>query len=85
MFSFITCQELLITFSYVTLTFVVESMAAANAILRSKRTKQLIKKESLEPSSYPQDDSDSSESSSPTKSLVLNLEFLYWYYLVCIC
>ncbi|EFX75992.1 hypothetical protein DAPPUDRAFT_322812 [Daphnia pulex] len=56
--------------SYITLTFVVESMAAANAILRSKRAKQLIKKESLEHSSYPQDDSDSDESESPAKSLL---------------
>jgi hypothetical protein len=49
-------------------------MAAANAILRSKRAKQLMKKETLERSSSPQDDSDSSASSSPTKSLVLNVE-----------
>lgn len=49
-------------------------MAAANAILRSKRAKQLIKKESFERSNPNQDDSDSSASSSPTKSLVLNVE-----------
>ena len=55
-----------------TLTFVVESMAAANAILRYKRTKQLIKKESFERDNPTQDDSDSSLSSSPTKSLVFN-------------
>jgi hypothetical protein len=52
-------------------------MAAANAILRSKRAKQFIKKESLEHSSYPQDDSDSDESESPAKSLVLIVEFVY--------
>ncbi len=57
-------------------------MAAANAILRSKRAKQLIKKESLEHSSNPQDDSDESESS--TKSLVLIVEFDCWYFVVCI-
>ncbi len=49
-------------------------MAAANAILRSKRAKQLIKKESFERSNLNQDDSDSSASSSPTKSLVPNVE-----------
>jgi hypothetical protein len=61
-------------FSYVTLTFVVESMAAANAILRSKRAKQLIKKECLQRPNSPQEDSDSSTSSASTKSLVLNIE-----------
>lgn len=57
-----------------TLTFVVESMAAANAILRSKRVKLLSKKESMERLNSGQEDSDSSATSSPTKSLVL-IEF----------
>ncbi|KAK4009870.1 hypothetical protein OUZ56_019013 [Daphnia magna] len=56
--------------SYMTLTFVVESMAAANAIVRNKRAKLLSKKESMERLNSGQDDSDSSASSSPTKSLL---------------
>lgn len=56
-----------------TLTFVVESMAAANAILRNQRAKQLRKKESFYDQDPTQEDSDSSvSSSSPTKSLVWN-------------
>ena len=68
-----------------TLTFVVESMAAANAIFRSRRAKQMQKKDS--PSSDQQstadaikdDDSDSScsSSASPSKALVCIASFSY--------
>ena len=63
-----------------TLTFVVESMAAANAILRHRRAKQLQKKDTLgHQSDANNDDSDSSSSSppTPTKALVSIVSFSY--------
>lgn len=53
-----------------TLTFVVESMAAANAILRSRRAKSIYKKEAFMHGTVSTEDLDSPISASPTKSLV---------------
>lgn len=57
-----------------TLTFVVESMAAANAILRSKREKRWGETQNYECSNNEEDDSDSA-SSTPTKSLVNSIYY----------
>lgn len=71
-------------FSFVTLTFVVETMGAANAILRNKRFQRAQKKDTdlLEQNSTDEaricdDHSDISSPSSPTRSLVKYFWFPY--------
>lgn len=56
-----------------TLTFTVESMAAANAILRHRRMQQIRKKveEEVDNDIRPDDADYSDSSSSPTRSLVI--------------